>query len=49
MDDVCVVGGATVRLDTGLVDELFDKVRFIRDRRPDLLTLDYARERNVWV
>ena len=36
-DDLCVVGEAAVRLGTGLVDELLDKIAFMRARRPELL------------
>jgi hypothetical protein len=32
-----VVGEATVRLGPNLVNELLDKVKMIRDKRPDLL------------
>jgi len=37
VDDLCVVGEATVRLGTGLVDEMLDKIALVRARRPDLL------------
>ena len=37
MGDICVVGEATVRLGPSLVNELLDKVKMIRDKRPDLL------------
>jgi outer membrane murein-binding lipoprotein Lpp len=35
--DICVVGEATVRLGPNLVNELLDKVKMIRDKRPYLL------------
>jgi regulator of replication initiation timing len=35
--DICVVGEATVRLGPNLVNEQLDKVKMIRDKRPDLL------------
>ncbi|MEN3048470.1 MAG: hypothetical protein ABDH63_06800, partial [Candidatus Caldarchaeales archaeon] len=36
-DDLCVVGEAAVRLGTALVDEVLDKLSFMKARRPDLL------------
>ncbi len=36
-DDLCVVGEAAVRLGTGVVDELLDKIAFMGARRPELL------------
>ncbi|MEM4312244.1 MAG: hypothetical protein QXX95_07640 [Nitrososphaerales archaeon] len=35
--DLCVIGEATVRLGVGLIDELVEKVKFIKSKRPDLL------------
>jgi len=35
--DICVIGEATVRLDVKLLDELEEKIAYIRGRRPDLL------------
>jgi predicted nuclease with TOPRIM domain len=35
--DLCVIGEATVRLGTNLVNELLDKVELIKRKRPDLL------------
>jgi hypothetical protein len=35
--DLCVVGEATVRLGVRLIDELEEKIAFLRSRRPDLL------------
>ncbi len=35
--DICVVGEATVRIGSSLVNELLDKVKMIRDKRPYLL------------
>ena len=35
--DLCVIGEATVRLGTGLIDELREKVKLIREKRPELL------------
>jgi len=35
--DLCVIGEATVRLGTNLVDELLDKVELIKRKRSDLL------------
>ncbi len=36
-EDLCVVGEATVRLGVRLIDELEEKIAFLRSRRPDLL------------
>jgi hypothetical protein len=36
-DELCVVCEATIRMGTGLVDELLDKIAFIKVRRPELL------------
>ncbi|MEM3081701.1 MAG: hypothetical protein QW756_04490 [Nitrososphaerota archaeon] len=36
-EDVCVVGEAAVRLGTGLVEELLNKIDLLKSRRPDLL------------
>jgi hypothetical protein len=36
-EELCVVCEATVRMGTGLVDELLDKIAFIKVRRPELL------------
>ncbi len=35
--DICVIGEATVRLGKGLIDELKEKIEFIREKRPELL------------
>ncbi|MGC8949404.1 MAG: hypothetical protein ACP5OK_08740, partial [Thermoprotei archaeon] len=35
--DLCVVGEATIRLGTGLIDELKGKVKLIKEKRPELL------------
>ena len=35
--DLCIVGEATVRLGTSLVEELLEKVEVLKQRRPDLL------------
>ncbi len=35
--DVCVVGEAAVRLGTGLVEELLNKIDLLKSKRPDLL------------
>jgi len=37
VNDICVIGEATVRLDTKLIDELLDKIELIKHERPDLL------------
>jgi hypothetical protein len=37
VNDICVVGEATVRLGTKLIDELLDKIDLIKHERPDLL------------
>jgi len=37
VNDICVVGEATVRLGTKLIDELLDKIELIKHERPDLL------------
>ncbi|MEM0450929.1 MAG: hypothetical protein QXO17_05105 [Nitrososphaerota archaeon] len=35
--DLCVVGEATVRLGTNLIEELIEKVNLIKSKRPDLM------------
>ncbi|RSN76470.1 hypothetical protein [Candidatus Methanodesulfokora washburnensis] len=37
VNDICVIGEATVRLGTKLIDELLDKIELIKHERPDLL------------
>jgi chromosome segregation ATPase len=37
VNDICVVGEATVRLGAKLIDELLDKIDLIKHERPDLL------------
>ena len=37
VNDICVIGEATVRLGTKLIDELLDKIDLIKHERPDLL------------
>ena len=37
VNDICVVGEATVRLGTKLIDELLDKIELMKHERPDLL------------
>ncbi|MGY0288942.1 MAG: hypothetical protein ACUX7D_09350 [Candidatus Methanodesulfokora washburnensis] len=37
VNDICVVGEATVRLGTKLIDELLGKIELIKHERPDLL------------
>jgi predicted nuclease with TOPRIM domain len=36
-DEICIIGEATVRLSVKLVNELLDKVKLIKSKRPDLL------------
>ena len=35
--DICIIGEATVRLGLGLIDELEEKIDFIKRRKPELL------------
>jgi len=37
VNDICVIGEATVRLGTKLIDELLDKIELMKHERPDLL------------
>jgi chromosome segregation ATPase len=37
VNDICVIGEATVRLGTKLIDELLGKIELIKHERPDLL------------
>lgn len=35
--DLCIIGEAAVRLGTSLIDELKEKIKFIRERKPELI------------
>ncbi|MEM4312055.1 MAG: hypothetical protein QXX95_06680 [Nitrososphaerales archaeon] len=37
IDDVCVIGEATARLGTGLIDEFKEKIRLIKEKKLNLL------------
>ncbi|MEM3742239.1 MAG: hypothetical protein QXU28_04080 [Nitrososphaerota archaeon] len=35
--DLCIIGGATVRLGVGLLDELLKKIEFVKSKKPELI------------
>lgn len=39
MDEICIIGEATIRPETGLIDELEGKIELIRSKKLDLLKL----------